>query len=145
MGDWKRTYRAVWLANLITSVGMMSFLPFFPSLLEEMGVDSPVAVRVWAGAIFGAAPLSATLMSPIWGALGDRLGRKLMICRAMIAIAVFVGGMYFAQTPLQLLALRIGQGLFSGFIPPSITLVSVAAPPSTRLARSRRGWAGPTS
>lgn len=130
MGDWKRTYRAVWLANLITSVGMMSFLPFFPSLLEEMGVSGDAAVRAWAGAIFGAAPLSATLMSPIWGALGDRLGRKLMVCRAMFAIALFVGGMYFVSTPLQLLAMRIGQGLFSGFIPPSITLVSVAAPPS---------------
>ena len=118
MGNWKRTYRAVWLANLITSVGMMSFLPFFPSLLEEMGVSGDTAVRAWAGAIFGAAPLSATLMSPIWGALGDRLGRKLMVCRAMFAIALFVGGMYFASTPLQLLLMRIGQGLFSGFIPP---------------------------
>jgi len=128
MASWKRTFRVIWLANLITSIGMMSFLPFFPSLLEELGVHDETSVRIWAGVLFGAAPLGATLMSPIWGALGDRLGRKLMICRAMLAIAIFVGGMAFAQGPWTLLFLRLGQGLFSGFIPPGITLVSVQAP-----------------
>ena len=129
MSSWRRTYWTVWLSNLVTSIGMMSFLPFFPSLLEEMGVDDPAAKRAWAGVIFGAAPLSATLMSPIWGALGDRLGRKLMVVHSMLAICLFVGGMHWASTPWQLLAMRLGQGLFSGFIPPSITLVSVGAPP----------------
>ena len=128
MADWQRTFRVIWFANLITSIGMMSFLPFFPSLLEELGVEDERAVRLWSGVLFGAAPLGATLMSPVWGALGDRLGRKLMICRAMLAIALFVGGMAFAVGPWSLLALRLGQGLFSGFIPPGITLVSVQAP-----------------
>lgn len=127
--SWRRTYWVVWFANLVTSIGMMSFLPFFPSLLEEMGVTDPVMKRRWAGVIFGAAPLSATIMSPIWGALGDRFGRKLMVCRSMVAICLFVGGMYWASGPWMLLFLRLGQGLFSGFIPPSITLVSVGAPP----------------
>jgi len=128
MPSWRRTYWVVWTANLITAVGMMSFLPFFPSLLSELGLEDAGAVSLWAGAIFGAAPLAATFVSPIWGALGDRLGRKVMVVRAMLAIAVFVGAMRFAETPLQLFLLRLGQGFFSGFIPPSITLVSVQAP-----------------
>ncbi len=126
--NWKRTYWVVWTANLVTSIGMMSFLPFFPSLLAEMGVEGESAISTWAGLCFAAAPLSATFSAPVWGALGDRFGRKVMVCRAMIAIAIFVGGMGFVQTPAQLLAMRLGQGLFSGFIPPSITLVSIAAP-----------------
>ena len=125
---WKRTYWVVWTANLITSIGMMSFLPFFPSLLEEMGVEGEASISRWAGVCFAAAPLSATVSAPLWGAIGDRFGRKVMVCRAMLAIAVFVGGMGLVQTPGQLLAMRFGQGLFSGFIPPSITLVSVVAP-----------------
>ena len=125
---WKRTYWVVWTANLITSIGMMSFLPFFPSLLEEMGVEGEASISRWAGLCFAAAPLSATISAPLWGAIGDRFGRKVMVCRAMLAIAVFVGGMGFVNTPAQLLAMRFGQGLFSGFIPPSITLVSVVAP-----------------
>lgn len=125
---WKRTFWVVWAANLITSIGMMSFLPFFPSLLREMGVEDEGSVARWAGLCFAAAPLSATFSAPIWGALGDRFGRKVMVCRAMLAIAFFVGAMGFASSPGQLLALRFGQGMFSGFIPPSITLVSVSAP-----------------
>ncbi|MEM1447734.1 MAG: MFS transporter [Planctomycetota bacterium] len=125
---WKRTYWVVWTANLITSIGMMSFLPFFPSLLEEMGVEGEAAVARWAGVCFAAAPLTATFSAPLWGAIGDRFGRKAMVCRAMLAIAVFVGGMGFVTAPWQLLAMRFMQGMFSGFIPPSITLVSVSAP-----------------
>lgn len=126
--SWKRTYWVVWVANLVTSIGMMSFLPFFPSLLAEMGVTDEGDRSVWAGVCFAAAPLSATISAPIWGAIGDRFGRKVMVCRAMLAIAIFVGGMGFASTPWQLLALRLAQGTFSGFIPPSITLVSIIAP-----------------
>ncbi|MEO1698194.1 MAG: MFS transporter [Planctomycetota bacterium] len=125
---WKRTYWVVWAANLVTSIGMMSFLPFFPSLLLEMGVTDDGARSAWAGVCFAAAPLSATVSAPLWGAVGDRFGRKIMVCRAMFAIALFVSAMGFAQSPWQLLALRLGQGMFSGFIPPSITLVSIAAP-----------------
>ncbi|MCA9001537.1 MAG: MFS transporter, partial [Planctomycetes bacterium] len=129
MSDWKRTYWVVWLANLVTSIGMMSFLPFFPSLLEEMGIQGEASLARWSGVCFAAAPLLATFSAPVWGAIGDRFGRKIMVCRAMLAICFFVGAMAFATTPWQLLLLRCLQGCFSGFIPPSVTLVSVGAPP----------------
>jgi MFS family permease len=71
-------------------------------------------------------------MGPIWGALGDRFGRRLMVLRAMGAIALFVGLMAFARSPWELLALRLAQGLFSGFLAPSLTLVSIATPPESQ-------------
>ncbi len=128
MESWKRTYWVVFVANLITAVGMMSFLPFFPSLLTDIGLSDRDEIARWSGLIFGAAPFSAAIMGPIWGSVGDRFGRKPMVLRALFAITLFVGCMVFARTPGQLLALRIGQGVFSGFVPPSITLVSVGAP-----------------
>jgi len=115
------------VANLVTSIGMMSFLPFFPQHLAKLGVAAE-DVPLWTGLIFGAAPLVASLMTPIWSALGDRFGRRLMTVRAMLAITVFVGSMAFATEAWQLFVLRLGQGCFSGFIAPSITLVSVVAP-----------------
>lgn len=129
MESWKRTYWAVWAANLITSIGMMSFLPFFPTLLTQLGLSDRDEIAAWAGVLYGAAPLSAALMSPLWGSLGDRYGRRLMVLRSMAAITLFVGAMTFATTPWQLLWLRILQGVFSGYIAPSMTLVSIAAPP----------------
>ncbi len=128
MTSWKQTYWAIWVANFVTAIGMMSFLPFFPEHLRELGLTDPDSIARWSAAIYGAAPLTAGLMMPIWGAIGDRIGRKPMVLRALLAIALFVGLMQFAETPLALFLLRIGQGLFTGFVAPSVTLVSVAAP-----------------
>lgn len=128
MQSWERTYWVVFGANLVTAVGMMSFLPFFPTFLEELGVHDRAELATWTGLVFGAAPLAAAVMGPVWGSLGDRFGRKVMVLRALLAISLFVGAMSFVRTPLQLFVLRLGQGVFSGFIPPSITLVSIAAP-----------------
>ncbi|MFT7486928.1 MAG: DHA1 family multidrug resistance protein-like MFS transporter [Candidatus Paceibacteria bacterium] len=128
MGSWKRTYWVVWIANFVTALGMMSFLVFFPSHLAKLGVVQE-KIPLWTGMIFGAAPLVASIMTPIWSAIGDRYGRRLMTIRSMLAITVFVGAMSFATEPWHLLLLRLGQGCFSGFIAPSITLVSVVAPP----------------
>lgn len=128
MEAWRRTHRAVWIANLVTAAGMMSFLPFFPSHLQTLGLEGRAELATWAGVLYGAAPLSAALTSPIWGAIGDRVGRKVMVLRSMLAIALFVGAMAYATSPWQLLVLRLAQGVFSGFVAPSLTLVSVSAP-----------------
>jgi DHA1 family multidrug resistance protein-like MFS transporter len=128
MSPSQRTFWSVWLANLVAGTGLMSFLPFFPSQIESMGVRDPDQVATWTGCVFGVAPLMAALMGPIWGSLGDRVGRKPMVLRSLVAITLFVGAMGFARTPLELLLLRMLQGTFSGILPPSITLVSIGSP-----------------
>ncbi len=129
MDGWRRTWWSVWTANFVAAIGIQSFLPFFPSHLEHLGLVDRGEIALWAGVLYGAAPLSAALTGPLWGALGDRYGRKLMVLRSLAAIAIFVGLMSFATSPLQLLVLRLLQGTFSGFVAPSATLVSVGAPP----------------
>jgi MFS family permease len=51
-----------------------------------------------------------------------------MVLRSLAAITVFVGLMAFATSPWLLLVLRLLQGMFSGFVAPSATLVSISAP-----------------
>jgi DHA1 family multidrug resistance protein-like MFS transporter len=128
MASWRRTFWAVWFANLIAGVAMMSILPFFPVHLEALGLTDRDAIATWTGLLYGAAPLSAAVASPLWGALGDRFGRRLMVLRSMAALFLFVGAMAYATTPWQLLVLRTIQGLCSGFFAPSLTLVSARAP-----------------
>jgi DHA1 family multidrug resistance protein-like MFS transporter len=122
-----RTYVVVWIANFLAAIGMMAFLPFFPSYLRGLGVPE-ANLSLWAGLCMGAAPLAAALMGPVWGALGDRFGRKPMVLRALFGLVVFVGLMSLARTPVELLVLRIGQGVFSGFLPPSVTMVTMSFP-----------------
>jgi MFS family permease len=128
MEPWRRNFRVVWGANFVTAIGMTTFLPLFPLHLRELGVLDAHARAIWSGALVAAAPLTAAFMGPVWGALGDRIGRKPMLLRANAAIVLFVGAMGFATTPWLLLALRLLQGVFSGFIAPAMTLVSVSAP-----------------
>jgi DHA1 family multidrug resistance protein-like MFS transporter len=127
---WRRTFSAVWWANFAATAGLQSFLPYFPSHLESVGVEGRGLVAAWAGALFGATPLAAALTGPIWGSLGDRVGRKAMLLRSLLATALFVGLMALASSALELFALRLLQGVFSGVIAPSITLVSLGAPPA---------------
>src|SRR5262245_27178340 len=82
----------------------------------------------WSGAILAAPFLFAALMTPVWGYIGDRVGRKAMVVRALLGLSVALVLMGFARTPAELLALRIVQGMVSGFIPAAIALVSQAAP-----------------
>jgi DHA1 family multidrug resistance protein-like MFS transporter len=129
MESWKRNFTLVWLNNFVTAVGMMAMLPLLPLYLRDLGVVEPGAVRMWTGVLVAGAPLTAAFMGPLWGALGDRVGRKPMMLRANLAVVIFVGAMAWVTSPLQLLSLRLLQGIFSGFMAPSMTIVSVMTPP----------------
>jgi len=107
---------------------MALILPILPLIVRELGVVELRAVQRWSGAIFAAPFLFAALMTPVWGWVGDRTGRKLMVVRALVGLAIALFLMGFAATPHQLLALRIAQGMVSGFIPAAIALVSASAP-----------------
>jgi MFS transporter, DHA1 family, multidrug resistance protein len=75
------------------------------------------------------------IASPIWGVLGDRLGRKPMLVRSMVGGAITVGLIYFAQNPAELVILRLLQGATSGTVAAATALVAAETP------RSRVGWA----
>lgn len=124
----RRNFAVVWLANFVTAVGMMGFIPLLPLYLRELGVAGEASERLWSGVMAAGAPLMAAFMSPLWGSLGDRLGRKAMLLRANLAIFLFVGAMGLASSVWMLLALRLLQGMFSGFLAPAMTLVSVSTP-----------------
>ena len=135
MSSWRRNVWIVGLASLVTMVGMYAFVPFFPDVLRGMGIHDDATVKIWSGVLVAAAPLAACVMGPVWGALGDLSGRnKAMMVRSLAAIAVFVGAMGWAcwpgagGGPWILLWLRLGQGAFSGFIAPALTLATAAAP-----------------
>src|SRR5256884_8718392 len=74
-------------------------------------------------------------MSPIWGVVADRFGRKSMLMRAMVGAALTVSLMGFARGPIDLVVLRMLQGASSGTIAAATALVASGTP------RSRVGWA----
>ena len=127
----RRNFRAVWPSLFATSLGLTAFLPVLALYVQErFRIDDPQEVAFWASAIFGAGPLAAACMGPLWGAMGDRYGKKRMAVRANVAIAVATSLMPFAESPVLLLGMRVAQGLFAGFVAPAMSLVTSQLPPA---------------
>lgn len=136
MEVWKRNLVILWFAQFMVQMGMSLILPFLPLYLEQdLGVQSGENLNLWAGLIFGANFLTALVFAPIWGRLADRIGRKVMLLRSAFGMAIVTGLMGFVTSPLQLLGLRLLNGVIAGFIPASIALVSTNTP------KERAGYA----
>lgn len=125
----RRNFHAVWPSLFATSMGLMAFLPVIADYVRErFAIRDAQEVAFWAGIIYGTAPLAAAVFGPVWGTLGDRLGKKPMAIRANLAIAVTTAVMPFAPTPFLLLLLRVVQGALAGYVAPAISLVSHDTP-----------------
>jgi DHA1 family multidrug resistance protein-like MFS transporter len=125
--QWRRNLWATWVAELFAIMGFSSMFPILPYYIQSLGVEGE-AIHTWTGLIYAAPSLVMGIMAPIWGALSDRYGRKLMVVRAMFGGALFIGLMGFAQTPLQLALLRMIQGALTGTVTAATTLVASGTP-----------------
>ena len=110
-------------------------LPFLPLYLKEIGVSPDSAVLFWSGALVTSTGISLAISSPIWGALADRRGRKIMVLRAMLVGGLIIALMGLVQNVGQFLVLRILQGMFTGTIAAATALVATIVP-RDRLASS---------
>lgn len=135
LAPWQRTLGIMFVAQLATAVGFSLFFPFLPLYIAELGHSSLFSMEFLAGAVFSAQAFTMALASPVWGAVADRYGRKLMVERAMFGGAIILLLMGFVQTAEQLVLLRAVQGLVTGTVAAANALVAAAAP------RERAGFA----
>jgi len=126
---WKLNLAILWAGNFLITGSATMVIPFLPLYLAELGVTDAGESGIWAGAIFAAHYLSLFICQPVWGTIADRFGRKPMLLRAGFGMAVVVATMGLAQTPLQLLLLRLVNGAFAGFSPSATAIVSTNTPP----------------
>ena len=120
------------------SVAFSILQPVMPLFLPDLGVASDSAVNMWAGVLAAATSFVAIFTAPFWGNLSDRYGRKLMVLRSTLGIAVFTMLMGLAQSPWHMLALRAGMGALAGFSSASVVMVATQVP-EQRLGYSL-GW-----
>jgi DHA1 family multidrug resistance protein-like MFS transporter len=125
---WRRNLVILWGAEFAAVAGMSTVIPFIPGYVQRLGVTSETALTLWSGFIVAANFASAAVMSPVWGSLADRYGRKVMVVRALLGLSVACGLMALAQTPWQLLLARLLQGAFGGSVAAANALVASTAP-----------------
>jgi DHA1 family multidrug resistance protein-like MFS transporter len=125
---WRRTLYTLWLTQFISVAGFSFVMPFIPYYIQELGITDVAQVGLWAGLVTSMHAFSMGILAPVWGALADRHGRKLMILRACFAGAVVLTLMGFVTNVQQLVILRLVQGALTGTIAAVTTLAASVTP-----------------
>ncbi len=133
--QWRRTVVAMVAVQVIMSLAFTFLSPILPLFLPEVGVANDAQVYLWAGMLAAVTSFVAALVSPLWGRMADRRGRKLMVLRSAVAIGVCTVLMGFSQNVWHLLGARILMGAFAGFSAASVILIS------TQVPRAKLGYA----
>lgn len=107
-----------------TGIGMSQLAPVLPLYIEHLGVDNPDSVARLSGIAFGITFILSAVFSPIWGLMADKYGRKLMLLRASLGMAIVVGCMGFAPNVYVLIGLRLLQGVITGYSTACTTLIA---------------------
>jgi DHA1 family multidrug resistance protein-like MFS transporter len=108
--------------------GFAFVLPFLPLFVRELGVREADRAALWAGVLIGVGPLIAGLLAPVWGRLADRYGQKSIAVKALVAYVVLLALTSAVRNVSELLALRIGVGLFGGIGPLGLAMATAQAP-----------------
>ena len=132
MIDWRKNLAVLWICQVLSLMGYSFALPFMPLYIQEMGITDPGSLRLWSGLLMAGSGVSMAIMTPIWGSLSDRLGRKPMTLRANLGGAVVLFAMGLVRSPELLLVLRIAQGAITGTVIANLTLV-VSNTPDRRI------------
>ncbi|MBD3244144.1 MAG: MFS transporter [Chitinivibrionales bacterium] len=135
MATWQRNLVFVWFSQFFSIAGFSLCLPFAPFYIQQLGVTDPDAVKFWASLSQAATGVSLAIMAPLWGALADRYGRKLMMLRANFCAVIVLAAMGFAPNAQVFVLLRFVQGAFTGTMNAAMTFVATSAP------RERHGMA----
>ncbi len=133
--DWRRVLAVLFVAQLLTAIGFSTIFPFLPNYVEHLGSATGAPVLLMVTLVFSVQAFAMMVASPVWGALGDRFGRKRMVERAMYSGAVTILLMGFATSAEALVAFRLLQGLTTGVMGANASLVAASVP------RERIGYA----
>ncbi len=132
MQPWRRRTLTICAAQFLTSLGFTIVMPFLPLFMQELASSLPLDITLWIGLVLGAQGFTMMLVSPIWGMVGDRFGRRLMILRATLIGGLVMTSMAFVTSVEQLFVLRLAQGFTTGVVSASSSYISSDVPSGSR-------------
>jgi len=135
MSMWRRNLIVCWFGMFVTSIGMSQLGPVLPLYIKNLGVHNVALIDQFSGIAFGATFVISAIFSPIWGLAADKFGRKPMLLRASLGMAIVVFSMGFAQNVYVLIGLRLLQGIITGYSTACTTLIA------TQTDKEHAGWA----
>lgn len=125
---WKKNLFVLSIAVFIAGIAFSEIMPFLSLYINTLGNFSHQQLNFWSGIVYSGTFIVSAVVSPWWGKLADKKGRKPMILRTGIGMSVVIACMGLVQNVWQLLLLRMLQGVFAGFISNSNALVATETP-----------------
>lgn len=125
---WKRNLSVLSIAVFIAGIAFSEIMSFLSLYINTLGNFSHQQLSFWSGIVYSGTFIVSAIVSPWWGKLADKKGRKPMILRAGIGMSLVIASMGLVQNVWQLLLLRMLQGVFAGFISNSNALVATETP-----------------
>ncbi|AYD40404.1 MFS transporter [Clostridium fermenticellae] len=132
---WKKNLIVCWFGSFVTMIALSQIAPILPIYIKHFGINDTSFIEQISGIAFGVTYVISAIFSPIWGHVADRVGRKPMILRASLGMAIVVFGMGFAKNVYELVGLRMLQGTISGYCTACTTLIA------TQTEKKHAGWA----
>lgn len=129
MPGWRRNLFAATAAGFIGFTGFTLVMPFLPLYFQQLGLQDVGAIALWSGLSLGITPALTAILSPAWGRVADRFGRKIMVERSLASFVVVMSAMAYVTEPWHVFALRAVQGLFAGYGALTLTMAAESAPP----------------
>ena len=131
---WHKTFYTLWLGCFITGLGYSMTMPFISLFMAELGHYNKLQLNLYSGLAFAMTFIAQAIISPYWGNLADRKGRKLMCMRASGVMALTITLTGFAPNALYIVVMRFIQGSFSGYINNATALMASETP------HQKSGW-----
>lgn len=128
MESWQRNLIVCLFGSITTNMAMTLMQPFMPLYVEQLGVSGRAAILQWSGIAYSATFVTAGLVAPLWGHLGHRYGRKSMLVRASLGMAICVLAMGLVSDIGQLIGLRLLVGFAGGYSSGATILVAMQTP-----------------
>lgn len=126
--SWRRNQFAVTAASFVGFTGFTLVMPFLPLYIHQLGVSDVARIALWSGLSLGVTPAVTAVLSPFWGRVADRVGRKLMVERSLVSFVIIMAATAYVTEAWHVFALRAIQGLFAGYGGLTLAMAAESAP-----------------
>lgn len=129
MEQWRINLYVLVVSFVVFTIGATFIVPFIPLFIEyELGITDSSEIAFWSGLAISITFISQTFISPFWGSVADKYGRKIMVIRAVTAVGIFIFLISYTNSVYSLITLRLMMGLASGFNAAATSLVVTSVP-----------------
>lgn len=128
MVNQKKTLFIICLTQFLCAIGFALALPLIAKYISYRWSTDESTTSAWASWFKFYSNLGIMIFTPIWGYIGDRYGRKLMLLRTCFGNAILYPCFLLAQDLYWLVVLRFIASAFSGTVSAALALAESKMP-----------------